>query len=38
MDDFEVLALGMTGSRGDSAKACFNTWKSVNTISLSVVS
>jgi hypothetical protein len=26
MDVLEALASGMTGSRGDSTKACFNSW------------
>jgi hypothetical protein len=38
MDILEVLASGMTGSEGDSAKACFNSWSFVNAMSLSAVS
>jgi hypothetical protein len=39
MDVLEVLALGMTGlGGGDSAKACFNSWSSVNASNLSAVS
>jgi hypothetical protein len=38
MDILEVLASGMTESRGDSAKACFNSWSSTDAISLSAIS
>jgi hypothetical protein len=38
MDVLEVLASGITGSRGaDSAKAGFNSWSSVDAASLSAV-
>jgi hypothetical protein len=33
-----VLASGMTGSNGDSAKACFSSWSSTDAISLSAIS
>jgi hypothetical protein len=38
MDVLEVLASGMTGSRGNSAKACFNLWSSTDASNLSTVS
>jgi hypothetical protein len=38
MDVMEVLASGMTGSREDSTKACFNSWSSTDAVSLSTVS
>jgi hypothetical protein len=37
MDVLEVLASGMTGSEGDSGKAYFNSWSSVDVVSLPVV-
>jgi hypothetical protein len=38
MDVLEVLASSMTGFGGDSVKACFNSWSSVDAVSLSAVS
>jgi hypothetical protein len=34
----DILASGMIRYGGDSAKAYFNSWSSVDTVSLSVVS
>jgi hypothetical protein len=38
MDVLEVLASGMTGSEGDSAKACFNSWSYMDVVILSAIS
>jgi hypothetical protein len=37
MHVLEVLASGNTESGGDSAKACFNSWSSMDAVSLSAV-
>jgi hypothetical protein len=38
MDILEVLTSRMIRSRGDSAKACFNSWSSADDSSMSAVS
>jgi hypothetical protein len=38
MDVLEVLASGMTGFGWESAKACFNSWCSMDASNLSAIS
>jgi hypothetical protein len=38
MDVLDILALGMIGSEGDSAKALFSSWSYVDVVSRSAVS